>query len=289
MGENSKIQWTDHTFNGVRGCSKVSDGCLNCYAETMSHRNPKLLGVWGEEGTRVMASESMWREPLRWERDAKASGVRARVFSYSLGDVFESPRKAENMKVVEAARTRLFTSVIPSTPNLDWMLLTKRPENIRDMVPGSWLNAWPENAWIGTSVEDQRAAGDRIPRLLEVPASVRFLSMEPLLEAVDLAGLLAGIALVIVGGESGPGARVCDLAWFRKIVAQCREQRVKAFVKQGGSLWFDKETSRGVRGACVVPAAAPWTWIDPRDNGKGGDLDKLPVDLRIREMPEARR
>src|SRR5262245_49606753 len=119
--ENSKIQWTDHTFNVWRGCEKVSPGCAHCYAETMSRRNPAVLGEWGKHGTRVIASEAMWREPLKWDRQARAAGVRKRVFCASLADVFEDRPE------LVAPRERLFR-LIEDTPNLDWQLLTKRPE-----------------------------------------------------------------------------------------------------------------------------------------------------------------
>jgi protein gp37/5-methylcytosine-specific restriction endonuclease McrA len=241
MAENSKIEWTHHTFNPWRGCTKVSPGCANCYAETMSGRNPATLGVWGPRGTRVVAAESYWRQPLKWDRDAKAAGERRRVFCASLADVFEGletmPRE-EWPKVAEA-RARLMCEVIPATPNLDWLLLTKRPANavLDGFRPLHWAGRWPDNVWLGVSVEDQQRADERIPELLKVPAAVRFLSVEPLLGAVDLRPWLSrrfaiwtdcddqthaarepgGLHWVIVGGESGPGARPCRVEWARSI------------------------------------------------------------------------
>lgn len=214
MGANSNIEWTDHTFNHVRGCTKVSEGCKHCYAETLSKRNPAILGVWGPQGTRVMASEAMWREPLKWNEEAKTAGKRRRVFCASLADVFEGPEtcSAEAYQVIVAARERLF-KLIDSTPHLDWLLLTKRPENILKLTPWGWGTAESylqhvgkevphafglgssickpsdvirPNVWIGTSVENQAAADKRIPELLKVPAKVRFLSCEPLLGPVNL-------------------------------------------------------------------------------------------------------
>jgi len=283
MGQNSLISWTNHTFNGLRGCAKISAGCHNCYAESMSRRNPALLGVWGEEGTRVLASENMWREPLRWNRDAEKAGVRARVFAYSLGDVFEVPTKPENLAVCTAARARLFP-LIESTPWLDWLLLTKRAEKIMDLVPMAWRERFPANVWMGTSVEDQAAADERIPHLLRVPARVRFLSMEPLLGPVaiqqwskgcldeDERGMrgVRGPDWVIVGGESGGHARSMHLEWARSLRAQCLAASTPFFFKQAGA--------RPVDHARLVRL---------RDK-KGGDLGELPADLRVQEFPQPR-
>jgi protein gp37 len=316
MGANSLISWTDHTFNGLRGCAKISAGCDHCYAESMSHRNPALLGVWGEEGTRVLASEKMWSEPLRWNRDAEKAGVRARVFSYSLGDVFEVPTKHENLAICNAARARIF-ALIPATPWLDWLLLTKRTDQIMNLVPESWRAGFPANVWIGTSVEDQTAADLRIPHLVRVPARVRFLSMEPLLGAVDLTGEDEGdmrpsflprrrsngycsrcalpwashdarsprsprghtcppgfegenISWVIVGGESGGGARSMHLEWARSLRAQCDAARTPFFFKQAGAKPVDYAGLVRLR------------------DKKGGDLAELPADLRVQEFPQTR-
>jgi protein gp37 len=131
MGANSKIQWTNHTFNPWRGCSKVSAGCQHCYAEAMSRRNPAVLGEWGPKGTRVVAAEAMWRQPLKWDRDAQAAGVRARVFCASLADVFED--RAD----LETPRHELLR-LIDSTRSLDWLLLTKRPENVLRLIGQAW-------------------------------------------------------------------------------------------------------------------------------------------------------
>lgn len=233
MAENSKIEWTHHTFNPWRGCTKVSPGCANCYAESLSGRNPKTLGVWGPNGTRVVASEAMWREPVKWDRLAKAAGERHRVFCASLADVFEdwngpmldaagvtlvsSPifgnRPGDRLRM-DDVRLRLFR-LPTATPNLDWLFLTKRPENIARMMPdakcplckgkGGWeTGAYSgdcrcgnglvirPNVWLGVSVENQAAADERIPHLLKVPAAVRFLSMEPLLGPVDVRRWLPG-------------------------------------------------------------------------------------------------
>ena len=299
MAENSKIEWTHHTFNPWRGCTKVSPGCANCYAETMSGRNPGTLGVWGPNGTRVVAAESYWKLPVKWDREAREAGERRRVFCASLADVFEDwqgpmvntdgfrlfnhlapSEDADGNELPDVwltmadVRARLF-KLIDATPNLDWLLLTKRPENIRRMVPGrSRCASWPDcthpdceaahyypNVWLGTSVENQQTADHRIPHLLRVPAAVRFLSCEPLLGAVDLRQWIANIGewdghgeyppiqWVIVGGESGHGARPMHPGWARSIRDQCQAAGVAFFFKQWGEWspdWHGVKRSRGM-------------------------------------------
>lgn len=255
MGANSKIEWTHHTFNPWRGCTKVSDGCKNCYAEKLSARNPALLGMWGDKGTRVVASESMWREPLKWDKAAKAAGERHRVFCASLADVFED--RPELME----PRARLYRT-IEATPNLDWLLLTKRPENANRLMQRADIDSrvgeslrvgshtvWPSNVWLGTSVENQAAADERIPVLLTIPVAVRFLSCEPLLGLVNLFNdgdphpiqTPRGVVLppgalhwVICGGESGPNARPMHPDWARSLRDQCVGAGVAFHFKQWG-------------------------------------------------------
>lgn len=339
MGEDTKIQWCHHTFNPWRGCTKVSAGCAHCYAETLSKRNPGVLGVWGDNGTRVVAAESYWRQPLKWDREAKAAGERRRVFCASLADVFEDIGErnvydsAGNVlweqegRVVSAGRTTVglvrgerpatlndvrgqLWDLIDETPNLDWLLLTKRPENLERMLPWTSEHAgeyreryWP-NIWLGTSVENQPAADNRIPHLLRVPAKVRFLSVEPMLGPVDLIGrcylghkvkgvgfdamfgtppdriVPSPIDLVIFGGESGPDARPCDLAWIRDGVRQCKAAGVSAFVKQLGANPVDTTPP--------PPGSSSTNDFDRRirlRDSHGGDWSEWPADLRVREMP----
>lgn len=243
MAENSKIEWTHHTFNPWRGCTKVSAGCANCYAEAMSKRNPATLGVWGDAGTRVIAAENYWRQPLKWDRDAETAGERRRVFCASLADVFE-----DRPELIEP-RERLF-SLIDRTPHLDWLLLTKRPENIVRLWPMGWYDGglgqftWP-NVWIGTTVENQEQADKRVPELLNVPARVKFLSCEPLLGPLDLShvansagenyGIMDGVIdWVICGGESGSNARPMSPNWARGLRDQCAAAGVPFFFKQWG-------------------------------------------------------
>ena len=520
MAETTKIQWTHHTFNPWRGCSKVSVGCQLCYAATMSKRNPGTLGVWGDGGTRVVAAEAQWKLPLKWDRDAAKAGERRRVFCASLADVFESRELAEWIEICDGyrinyrgliesqwragghrgnwtpmqkkiddggyetiqlrkhptlgdktlkvhhlvleafvgerpeghvvrhldgrrannvlwnllystqsdnlgdraahgtdlagerngrsklteedvdqirellqqgksqsfiaakfgvkqvaisriklgkswsgkavplaaepirscisgqmidaslrpafrtdggfthcpdgdselwlpltmadVRARLFR-MIDATPNLDWLLLTKRPENIARMMPAMVVPSGDnyrvsgsvgvlrvdvirKNLWLGVSCENQQAADERIPHLLKVPAAVRFLSVEPMLGPIRIdARLLTPIQgtsqhgqrfidWVIVGGESGPGARPCNVKWIRDIVRQCKAAGVPVFVKQLGSHPIGSHyevmsmagSDQGDKSSIVR-----WKLRDP----KGGDISEFPDDLQVREFP----
>lgn len=309
MAEDTAISWCDATFNSHRGCTKVSAGCAHCYAETLSGRNPGTLGVWGPNGTRVVAAESAWKQPLKWDRLANSGklpdgspnpdGRRPRVFCASLGDVFEDWKgvmvdakgrpligswlnqgshrwegadpdtfahapQGYRAVTMQDVRNRLF-AMIDATPNLDWLLLTKRPQNIGGMMPPRDLGERSEgiaegdygyhhpdhafrrpNVWLGTSCENQAAADERIPHLLKVPAAVRFLSCEPLLGPIEFSNVtrrsdgvaqlgkpaLAGISWVIVGGESGPGHRPMQVEWADGIARQCQAAGVRFFCKQ---------------------------------------------------------
>lgn len=248
--QNSSIEWTDHTFNPWHGCFKVSDGCKHCYAETLSKRFGR--DIWGPPATtpRRMMSENYWRQPIKWNAAAQAAGTRARVFCASMADVFEDHPQ------VNDARLRLFT-LIDETPHLDWLLLTKRPENIRQF----WVGEYRPNVWRMTSVENQEQAERRIPLLLATGdlSPIAGLSCEPLLGAMDISRLLVSkpcfycgnldgeagrcfcgmqtpseIQWVIVGGESGHGARPMSISWVRALQSQCQEADVSFFFKQWG-------------------------------------------------------
>ncbi len=225
MGESTAIAWTDHTFNPWWGCVKISPACDGCYAERDAHRYGFADGggngpeLWGRHAERRHLSDAHWAKPLAWDRAAAAAGRPALVFCASMADVFEARDDLDPL------RARLW-ELIESTPNLIWQLLTKRPEQIPRRVPPYWLSdsieewgGWPSNAWVGTSVENQHYAELRIPRLLEVPAPVRFLSAEPLLGPIDHD--LTGIDWVIVGGESGPNARPMHPGWARALRDRC--------------------------------------------------------------------
>lgn len=229
MAENSKIEWTHHTFNPWEGCQKVGPGCDHCYAEA---RDQRFTGGahWGPGAPRRRTSPANWRKPLAWDRAAAAAGERHRVFCASLADVFDN--------AVDPAWRDDLWRLIERTPNLDWMLLTKRPGNIANMlpVPFDFERLYP-NVWLGCTVVNQAEADRDIPKLLAVPAAVRFLSMEPLLGPVDL-GVAgrgdSGLDLVIVGGESGPGARPMHPDWVRSLREQCVAAGVPFFFKQWG-------------------------------------------------------
>lgn len=254
MGFDTKIEWCDASWNPWVGCTKVSEGCKNCYAETlMDGRFGRVK--WGPAGTRQRTSASNWAKPRAWNRKAQKEGRRYRVFCASLADVFEdraelAPWRYDLFKLIEA------------TPRLDWLLLTKRPENVNGMIEEGtgFSDAWMwlstnSNVWIGTSVENQDAANKRIPELVRVPAAHRFLSMEPLLGDVDLTSIYLengarwdalaalgtgtapdapAIEWVIVGGESGANARPMHPYWARSIRDQCMKYNVPFHFKQWG-------------------------------------------------------
>jgi protein gp37 len=226
MGENSKIEWTDHTFNPWEGCTKVSEGCKHCYAEALTKRFGRTQ--WGPTAQRRRTSDSNWRKPLAWNRKAQQEGAPRRVFCASLADIFE-----DNPQVYDW-RYDVY-SLTEATPWLNWLLLTKRPENVIDMVPPVWaFRQWPHNVWIGTSVENQAAADKRLPILTCIPAPVRFLSCEPLLGPVDLSPWLRRISWVIAGGESGTQARPMGPDWARSLRDQCQAAGVPFLFKQWG-------------------------------------------------------
>lgn len=252
MGENSKIEWTDHTFNPWIGCTKVSEGCKFCYAETlMATRHQRV--TWGPQGQRVRTSAANWRKPLAWDRKAARERRRYRVFCASLADVFEDYAQ------VAQWRHDLW-QLIDDTPHLDWLLLTKRPENVLRMYDPTY---WWDHVWIGASVENQEQADRRIPHLIDLPARVRFVSVEPLLGPVDLAPWLggmywtgvehfglrelvcepAGLQWVIVGGESGAQARPMHPNWARRLRDECGAAGVPFFFKQHGE-WLHRSQVR---------------------------------------------
>jgi len=230
MAKHSKIEWTHHTFNPWWGCERVSAACKNCYAEQWAHRLG--LDLWSKDSPRRTLSDAYWRQPIAWNRQAGVARRRDRVFCASMADVFEDRRE------LDALRARLW-GLISETPHLDWLLLTKRPECVVNMVP--WGNVWPHNVWLGTTVETQRWADRRIPVLLRQPAAVLFLSCEPLLGPIDLSRWFVKadgdrrIDWVISGGESGPRARPMNPGWVRALRNQCRAHRVPFHFKQWGN------------------------------------------------------
>lgn len=331
----SKIEWTDATWNPLTGCSPVSEGCRNCYAAREAagrlSGHPAYSGLAEYRGTgdarhpvftgEIRLHPDRLDQPLRWRKPR-------RVFVNSMSDLFHPD-------VPEEFIDRVF-AVMALSPDHTFQVLTKRPERMAAYVgrdlrhpfveaaatrvlrdvgrdPGDmieehpwmsthspWSLTWPlPNVWLGTSVEDQDAADERIPHLLRTPAAVRFLSCEPLIGPVEIprrpescwdhkwAGpgnvcpnckdgpVEHPIGWVIVGGESGPGARPFDVAWARSLIRQCRAAGVACFVKQLGARPFESHVTVG----------GDRRWADLSDR-KGGDPEEWPEELRVREWPE---
>lgn len=348
MATETKIQWTDSTFNPWRGCTKVHTGCTHCYAETLAKRNPNTLGIWGPHGKRVLASNAIWKQPVKWNMEAAAYDGQHRVFCASLADVFEDwqgpitsagkdpvylakngrASSGKDRMTLDDVRQRLF-ELIDNTPNLTWQILTKRPGNIRKMWPeltpagnldpiasapyGHSSRSYRKNVHLLYSASDQESLEAGIGELLKcrdlVP--VLGLSLEPLVGPIDLAEYTGApfggnfqnrlIDWVIIGGESGHGARPCNVEWIRDIIAQCKAAGVPCFVKQLGARIYDSsrhsanpkyrtvtqedidQDPEGVAQALhdeLVAMSMPFV-TEP----KGGDWSEWPADLRVREFP----
>jgi protein gp37 len=299
---STSIQWTQETWNPVRGCSRISPGCVNCYAERMAarglpgHESPTTgepFAIRTPSGPRwtgkVELIPSMLDVPLRRRKPTT-------YFVNSMSDLFHKDLSIPDQEQV-------FRAMLSATQHT-YQILTKRAGVMAERVPQIMHRicgphyATPAHIWLGVSVEDQQRADERIPHLLQTPAAVRFLSVEPLLGPVDLTriefrratwydaledhdgfGLLGAahqkLDWVIVGGESGPGARPCDAAWIRSIVQQCKAAGVACFVKQLGAKPIGGYDPRlGHRSST----------IRLRDS-KGGDMAEWLEDLRVREMP----
>lgn len=350
MGENSKIQWTDDTFNPWIGCTKVSPGCAQCYAENETFtRVQRAQGkeLWGKGKPRYRTSEDNWMKPLSWNKHTHQCLCgdwfypgsarclkcctqpvfthRRRVFCASMSDWLDDEVPIEWLADL--------LKLIHETPNLDWLLLTKRPQNWKPRLEAvvEWVKtfvatqgdsrylpvlgfaeAWlagiaPKNIWLGTSVEDQIRADERIPELLKIPARIRFLSVEPMLGPIDFTQFLmhdpdcsyecshlspfcscscARAKWLIFGGESGhvhteacysrdgrflncrePQARCCNTDWISQGVIQCREAGIAPFVKQLGTRAYSGESYLKLK------------------HHKGGDMNEWPEALRVREFP----
>jgi protein gp37 len=322
MSDNSSIEWTDATWNPVRGCDKVSPGCAHCYAETFAERFRGVPGHPFEQGFDLRLVPEKLGAPQHWKSPK-------RVFVNSMSDLFHErvPEDyiAEVWKVMSVVRRHTY------------QVLTKRAQRLYDLMPKlvHTFGVLP-NVWVGVSVENQHFADERIPLLLQTPAAVRFLSCEPLLGPVELTydrfcgrmgwgppelpsrdpdrlrrqtswvlapapagGQWPRINWVIAGGESGPGARPLHVSWVRSLVGQCRSAGVPVFVKQLGAHVEDRNDAgfEGDPGDSWTPetrhcALTIQGWQgDPvrilLRSRKGGDPDEWPADLRVRQFPEA--
>ena len=232
MGRNTKISWADHSWSPFWGCTKVSPGCAHCYAETLSNRYGH--DIWGPNTDRRFFGEKHWQEPLKWNRKAEAAGVRRRVFCGSMCDVFERHKDGDVDLQLQLARVSLWKLVV-ETKNLDWLLLTKRPENIERMLPVIWKGGLPDRLWLGVSIENAEHLWriDAVMSEDEFPMpNVLFVSYEPALGPLPETTDLSGVNWLIYGGESGPGRRDDDDDWARGALDLCRRQGVAFFYKQ---------------------------------------------------------
>jgi protein gp37 len=289
---STNISWTDETWNPLVGCSCISPGCARCYAATAAasprlQQFPQYQKVKDWDGT-VEFVESQLLKPMSWKKPK-------RIFVCSMSDLFHENVPDEWIDKVLA--------IASLCPQHTFQILTKRPERALEYfdnttVVDTLIQTAPNyirhvkarlplpNTWIGTTVENQAMADKRVSMLLEIPAAVRFLSCEPLLEEINLTFTnyvddwnnstdsgCSKISWVIVGGESGKGARECHIDWVRSQVLQCQSADVPVFVKQLGSNPVFSESD--------YPSHFPHHYI----TGKGGDLDEFPNDLKIREFP----
>ncbi len=223
MGKDSGIAWTDHSFNPVWGCTKISPGCLNCYAERLDKKF-KAGKHWGPAGRRLTFGDAHWKQPIGWNKKARKLGVRHRVFAGSMCDLFE------DHPVVAGELAKLWP-LIRLTPHLDWLILTKRPENIQRFLPSDWgLRAYA-NVWLGVSIESYEFQWRR-DLLVNVLAPIRFISYEPAIGPLDDALDLRGIHWLIYGGESGVRHRQDKEWWATAIRERCRAEGIAFFFKQ---------------------------------------------------------
>lgn len=242
MSENSKIEWCDHTFNPWIGCTKVSEGCKHCYAESMSNRYG--WAKWGKGAPRKRTSEANWNKPKQWNRQAAKRGIRYRVFCASLADWLDP-------EVPVSWRSDLL-QLISDTPHLDWLMLTKRIEYFKIALQeatgwdGSNIKC-PDNVWLGTTAENQTNWLKRVPILMAYDCKVHFVSVEPMLGKIRMGSFRP--EWVICGGESGAGARPMDTLWASYLQSQCHllSPRTAFFFKQWGGT-NKKKTGRLLHG-----------------------------------------
>jgi protein gp37 len=311
MGDKSAIEWTEASWNPIAGCSRVSEGCRNCYAERQAiriaaYRNNGVVKStpagprWTGE---VRLNPATWTAPLHWRRPR-------RIFVNSMSDLFHEGISDAHLDELWGLMAKCYWHT--------FQVLTKRPERMLAYLTGHaahgrhiweaerhlelpnwayWAKelpaTWPlPNVWVGVSVEDQATADQRIPLLLQTPAAVRWVSYEPALGLVDFYRWRLHLDWLVVGGESGPGARPFDLAWARSAIAQCRVTGVPVFVKQLGARPLDSPEFWQ-----TWPHVVAWPYVGADGlvkqgpykpillDRKGGDPSEWPPDLRVREYP----
>lgn len=257
MADNTAIEWTDRTFNPWTGCTKISPGCDHCYAEGWSKRTG--IVKWGKN-PRKRTTDAYWKAPHAWQRQSAdffaKHGRKQRVFCASLADVFDN-------KVDKQWRKDLF-AMIKLTPDLDWQLLTKRPENIAKMLPSDWGSTGYDNVWLGFTAEDQIRFDKRKRFLNEIPATRWFVSYEPAIGPLRITEDDPKPDWLIVGGESGHGARPMAPEWVDGILEDCRILNIAPFFKQWGQF-----ANNPMTGLQSLPKHQQKE-IDPY--GKGGGL-----------------
>lgn len=309
--KDTKIEWADHSWSPWIGCTKVSPGCLNCYAEHLMDRRMKVVN-WGKGNPRKRTSQKYWKDPIKWNLK----------FAENFGPELNHPPITVFPSLCDWLDPEVpiewladFLALIRRTPNLRWLLLTKRPQLFYqrmtnagrflngtesktpiDTETADWIEGWiqgqpPSNVALGVSAEDQERWDWRVPALLQIPAHWRFVSVEPMLGPINLQfarrasmrlddhsrQLHASIDQVIFGGESGPGARPCNIEWIRDGVRQCQAAGVAAFVKQLGAF--------AIHGSRPQDGSLSYSKINLTDP-KGGDQSEWPEDLRVREVME---
>ncbi len=279
MSKNTPIEWCHHTFNPWHGCTKVSPACDHCYAEALSHRYG--FKIWGQDVGRRFFGDKHWHEPFKWNDAAERGQVRARVFCGSMCDVMEDRRD------LDVLRGDLW-QVIQSTPWLDWLLLTKRPQNFRRFLPARWRDNPQPNVWLMTTVELPEYQW-RIDELKCFPAVVHGLSIEPLLGLMQTLGeYLDGIDWVICGGESGPGARPMHPDWARGVRDQCDNVGTAFFFKQWGEYgpWVDHQRPYDSPGRIYVASDGTLKKLGESNNGQ--DLRDFTIMERVGKKASGR-
>lgn len=222
MGENSNIAWTDHTFNPWIGCDEVSKACDHCYARELSEKYG--WATWGPDQPRHRTSPTNWKQPLAWNRKAARDGIRFKVFCLSLGDFADNKVPAEWRDDLKA--------LIRATPHLDWLCLTKRPQNLIKLYGAEFFERERHHIWLGATAENQIEYERRRDALLAVPARVHFFSCEPLLGRIDLGAGQPHGDWYIVGGESGPKRRGMNMEWVEQLRFQASNRGAAFFFKQ---------------------------------------------------------